>query len=61
MLCVGSLDEIWGLVASTLYQRWILGISEPVLGVTLEAGTTVVQIILGWLEDGEPPLDLAST
>lgn len=59
-LCVGSLDEIWGIMASTLYQRWTLDILEPVIGITFESGSTVAQIVFGWLEDCDVPFDLAS-
>ncbi|KAH7918445.1 hypothetical protein BV22DRAFT_1041778 [Leucogyrophana mollusca] len=50
MLLVADSDTIVPLVRSTLYQRRVWGIREPVVGIEVLNGGTAVKVVFGWLD-----------
>ncbi|CAL1710277.1 unnamed protein product [Somion occarium] len=58
ILVVADYDNIISLMASTLYQRHVCGIRDPVVGLAFAKYGTVAQVFLGWASymDLETPI-----
>ncbi|CAL1710271.1 unnamed protein product [Somion occarium] len=58
ILVVADYDNIISLMASTLYQRHVCGIRDPVVGLAFAKYGTVAQVFLGWVSytDLETPV-----
>ncbi|KAH7923386.1 hypothetical protein BV22DRAFT_1093046 [Leucogyrophana mollusca] len=50
VLLVADSDTIVPLIRSTLYQRRVWGIQEPVVGIEVLNGGTAVKVVFGWLD-----------
>ncbi|KAH9933529.1 hypothetical protein B0H21DRAFT_82739 [Amylocystis lapponica] len=50
VLCVGTPDSIIPLMVSALYQRYVLHVSEPVIGILFSGNAC--KILFGWSESG---------
>ncbi|KZT20948.1 hypothetical protein NEOLEDRAFT_1244908 [Neolentinus lepideus HHB14362 ss-1] len=53
ILCMAVREEIFGLIASSLYQRYAWRIKDPVVGLTYRHGSPMMQVVVGWLDDAE--------
>ena len=49
VICVADPNDIDFLLASVLYQRYVWGIDEPAIGITLEKTGFIARIIVGWV------------
>ena len=49
VICVADPNDIDFLLASILYQRYVWGIDEPAIGITLEKTGFIARIIVGWV------------
>jgi hypothetical protein len=56
LLCMGCSGTIYGLIASTLYQRRSCGLPSVAIGLLLDLGKKTIQVLFGWL--GEPQANL---
>lgn len=61
VICVADDENIMSLVASTVYQRCILGIRLPVIGLKLNTKQCIVQLVIAWSEEPRPMDSLVST
>ncbi|TFK46340.1 hypothetical protein OE88DRAFT_1739444 [Heliocybe sulcata] len=58
-------DDLFGLLASVLYQRYSFGLKVPVVGLTYNPVHPTLQLVIAWLEecdtsDGRlPPVHVA--
>ncbi|EPQ57876.1 hypothetical protein GLOTRDRAFT_126369 [Gloeophyllum trabeum ATCC 11539] len=52
-ICMAGPGEIYALMASTLYQRRVWRVQEPLIGLMFPPTGTAAQLIFGWLEDDE--------
>ncbi|KAH7923387.1 hypothetical protein BV22DRAFT_1093049 [Leucogyrophana mollusca] len=57
VLLVADSDTIVPLIRSTLYQRRVWGIQEPVVGVEVLNGGTAVKVVFGWLDSSHHEKD----
>ena len=51
LLCVADEGNIVPLITSTLYQRHVLSLREPVVGLMIAPFGWVVDVLIGWLSD----------
>ena len=56
LLCVTDEANIVSLMSSVLYQRYVWGIADPLIGISFSKYGTIGQVLLGWL-DLESPHD----
>ncbi|KZT20933.1 hypothetical protein NEOLEDRAFT_1140103 [Neolentinus lepideus HHB14362 ss-1] len=54
-LCMSQGEDVFGLLASVLYQRYAWGIKEPIPGLTYRRGSTTLQLVVAWLEECDTP------
>lgn len=56
IVLIADFENIVPLMTSSLYQRSVWGISEPVVGLAFSKSGVIVQVFLGWLEfhNGSP-------
>ena len=47
---VADEDEIQALITSIVCQRHVLGISLPVVGISLSKASTTANVVIGWNE-----------
>lgn len=52
IICVANPDTIVSLITSILYQRFVWGIDQPVVGLSFSETGTVGRVFLGWLDSG---------
>ncbi|KAH9933541.1 hypothetical protein B0H21DRAFT_813624 [Amylocystis lapponica] len=53
IFCVARPENIVQLMTSTLYQRRVLKIKEPVVGLTFRKSGSLCKFLYGWLDDDE--------
>ena len=62
VLCIDMLEGIQPLLTSALYHRLAHGLHSPMVGIACEPSSTVVRVIVGWLDertvDGEDLVSL---
>jgi hypothetical protein len=51
LLCVADEDNICCLLSSVLYQRYVWGIDEPVVGISFSKTGTIGRVMFGWLDE----------
>ncbi|CAL1710439.1 unnamed protein product [Somion occarium] len=61
IVLVADFENIVPLMTSSLFQRFVWGISDPVVGLAFSKFGTTVQVFLGWLEfrEGNPHVHIA--
>lgn len=50
IICVADESNIHSLLTSTLYQRYVWTIKEPVVGLVIPRAGAIAQVYLAWLE-----------
>ncbi|KZT23232.1 hypothetical protein NEOLEDRAFT_565030 [Neolentinus lepideus HHB14362 ss-1] len=50
-LCMSEEEDLFGMLASGLYQRYAWGIKEPIVALTYSSGQASLQLVVAWLED----------
>lgn len=50
VICISDASNIVSLLTSTLYQRYVWNIDEPVVGLVISHTGTAAQVYLAWLE-----------
>lgn len=50
VVCAATEDEIHDLLTSVLYQRYVLNMTRPIVGISLPKFGTTARIIVGWTE-----------
>ncbi len=50
LLCVGTDDTIWGMLASTLYQRHVWKMKQPAIGIIIAPSLSKIQLVIAWLD-----------
>ena len=50
LLCVADEANITPLMSSVLYQRYVWGIDDPVVGISFSKTGTIGRVLLGWLD-----------
>ncbi|KAK0435803.1 uncharacterized protein EV420DRAFT_1652933 [Desarmillaria tabescens] len=60
LLCVGTPDTIWGMLASTLYQRHVWKMKHPAMGIIIAPAWSKIQLVIAWLDKSDIWNDLPS-
>lgn len=50
VICIADESNIYPLLTSTLYQRRVWNIDEPVIGLVISRTGTTAQVYLAWLD-----------
>ncbi|KAI0066297.1 hypothetical protein BV25DRAFT_1897758 [Artomyces pyxidatus] len=50
VLLMAERGTIYDIMSSALYHRHVLGVTEPIVGLTFEQGGHLLYVIIGWLE-----------
>ncbi|KAJ7172135.1 hypothetical protein C8R46DRAFT_139013 [Mycena filopes] len=60
LLCIAHRDTIVDLMTSTACQRFVWGITEPVVGLVVDDSATVASLVLSWLDPDTHVVHIAS-
>ncbi|KAH8079067.1 hypothetical protein BXZ70DRAFT_1012654 [Cristinia sonorae] len=64
LLCVSNDENILALIASALYQRHVLNIDVPVIGLRATPHCSIVRVVVGWMgssvDEGLPSMHITT-